>query len=96
MGNGSAAFVDVGQAMDEMLLLLFAGLLAGIAGWFACYGIYVAWAKVITTWRRRRTEAARRAEVARGLAEIERFLHAHAARAIPGEPPDSSGENFGG
>jgi hypothetical protein len=96
MGSGSVAFVDVGQAIDKMLILLLVSLLAGIAGWFVCYGIYMAWAKAIAAWRRRRTEAARQAEVARGLADIERFLQAHATRAIPGEPPDSSGENFGG
>jgi hypothetical protein len=93
MGSGSVAFVDVGQAMDEILILLFASLMAGVAGWFTCYGMYLAWVKMIATWRHRRTEAARRAEVARGLADIERFLKAQAARAIPGDSPDSSGEN---
>lgn len=91
MGNGSVAFVDLGRAMDDMLIFLLASLIAGIACWFACYGMYLAGAKVIAAGRRRRTEAARRAEVVRGLAEIERFLEAHAAGVIPGEPPDSSG-----
>jgi F0F1-type ATP synthase membrane subunit c/vacuolar-type H+-ATPase subunit K len=86
---------EVGQAMDEMLILLFASLVAGIGCWFAAYGMYVAWAKGIAAWRRRRTEAARRAEIVRGLADIERFLEAHAARPLPGEPPDSSGTSPG-
>lgn len=95
MGNGSTAMVDVGHAIDEMLIFLFAGVLAGTGCWFACYGSYRAWGKVIAAWRRRRSEAARRAEVARGLADIERFLEAHAARTLPGESPDTSGGNAG-
>src|SRR5258708_21021525 len=87
MGNGSVAMVDAGHAIDEMLIFLFAGLLAGIGCWFGCYGSYRAWVKMRAAWRRRRTEAAGRAEVVRGLAEIQRFLEAHAARALPGEPP---------
>jgi hypothetical protein len=95
MGNGSVAMVDVGHAIDEMLIFLFAGLLVGIGCWFGCYGSYRAWVKMRAASRRRRTEAAGRAEVVRGLAEIERFLEAHAARTLPGEPPDSSGGNPG-
>lgn len=95
MANGSVAMADVGQAMDEMLIFLFASLVAGIGCWFACYGMYRAWVKGMAVWRRRRTEAARRAEIARGLADIERFLEAHAARTLPGEPPDSSGPKPG-
>lgn len=91
MGDGSVAFADLGRAMDGMLIFLLAGLLAAIACWFACYGVYLAGAKVIAAGRRRRTEAAQRAEVVRGLTEIERFLEAHAAGAIPGESPDSFG-----
>ncbi|HEY4465294.1 MAG TPA: hypothetical protein VGN41_21715 [Streptosporangiaceae bacterium] len=95
MGNGSVAMVDVGHAIDEMLIFLFAGVLAGIGCWFGCYGSYRAWVKMLAAWRRRRTEAACRAEVVRGLAEIESFLEAHAARTLPGEPPESSGGNAG-
>jgi hypothetical protein len=95
MGNGSVAMVDVGRAMDEIMIFLFASLLAGMGCWFACYGSYRAWVRVLAAWRHRRTEAARRAEVVRGLAEIERFLEGNAARTLPGELPDSSGGTAG-
>jgi hypothetical protein len=89
----SYAFAEMGEVMDFTVSLLLAGLIACCACRFACRGICVAWVRAGTARRRRRAEIALRADVTRGLAEIERFLEAHAARAIPGNPPDTGSEN---
>ena len=80
MSYASYAFAEMGDVMDYTVSLLLAGLIAGCACRFACRGICVAWVRAGTARRRRRTEIALRGEVIRGLAEIERFLEAHAAQ----------------
>ena len=80
MSYASYAYAEMGEVMDYTVSLLLAGLIAGCACGFACRGICVAWVKARTARRRRRAEIAVRAEAARGLAEIERFLEAHAAQ----------------
>jgi hypothetical protein len=89
----SYGLIDAGQMMDYTVRLLFTALVAGCACWFACYGICVAWVKARAVRRRRRAEAAHRAEVTRGLAEIERFLEAHAVTTRPSESPEAGREN---
>jgi hypothetical protein len=89
------SFMDAGEIMEDTVRLLFTGLLVACACWLACYAARVAGTRARAAWRRRRAEAACRAEVARGLAEIERYLQDHATGTRPGDPPRSSGDDPG-
>lgn len=80
MSYGGYAFAALAVDLGFILRLLTLIMLAVIVCWLAGYTFSLIGAKVVTTWRRRREHAAYRAEVARGLAEIDRFVQAHAAR----------------
>jgi hypothetical protein len=82
-----SALAGVGEILARFTLLVVAWLIAAITLALACRGIHMLCAKARSAWQRRRIEADRRAEVARGLAEIERFL-AGASGALPEEAPD--------
>jgi len=88
----SYTFVDMGELLGYAVRLVLIGVIASGACWCACYAIYTAWTNAgPARRRRRRAETALRAEVARGLAEIELFLQARSAYAVPADP-DTDGE----
>jgi ABC-type protease/lipase transport system fused ATPase/permease subunit len=80
MGSGSYAFADLAVDLVFILRLLAALMVALGVCWLAGCALLLTCAKTATAWRRRRERAAYRAEVARGLAEIDRFVRAHAGR----------------
>lgn len=92
MSHASDAFPEMGLGLGHLLVLLVTGLLAGCACWLTCYAGYLGWRKAREVQRKHRAGAAYRAEVSRGLAEIERFLQAHAARASHGDAADGDGD----
>ncbi len=80
MSYGSYAFAALAADLGFMLRLLTLIMLAVFVCWLAGYASLLIGVKFVTAWRRRREQAACHAEVARGLAEIDRFVQAHATR----------------
>jgi len=91
MAYAGESVVSASEAMQFTVALLLAALLASGLSLAVCYGARLLWLWAATARRRRRAEAALRAEIARGLAEIERFTAAQAENACPKDPPDIPG-----
>ncbi|HEX6522067.1 MAG TPA: hypothetical protein VF070_18980 [Streptosporangiaceae bacterium] len=80
MSYGGYAFAALAVDLGFILRLLTLIMLAVLVCWLAGYAFLMIGVKVVTAWGRRREQSAYRAEVARGLAELDRFVQAHAAR----------------
>lgn len=82
--------VDMGELLHYALRVVLFGVIASGACWCACYALYTVWMFAGLARRRlNRADRALRAEVSRGLADIERFLQTSAAPAKPGTPGTS-------
>lgn len=82
----------MGELLSYALRVAVISVIVIAACWMLCYVSYTAWTSAGPARRRRnRAETALRAEVARGLADIEGFLQARSANAVPADP-DSEGE----
>lgn len=88
MSDGGYAFAALAVDLGFILRLLTLIMVGVFVCWLAGYAFLLIGAKVMTAWRRRREQAAYRAEVARGLADIDRFVQAHAARTAGSGRPD--------
>jgi len=87
-------FVDMAELLRYALRAVLTGVIASAACWCACYAIYAAWTNAGPARRRHnRAETALRAEVTRGLAEMELFLQARSANAVPADPDTDGEEN---
>ena len=91
MSYGSYAFADLALEISFMVRLLTAILAGILAGWLVGYALLLTETKAVTAWHRRREQAAYRAEVARGLAEIDQFIRAHSGRITGSGCTDAEG-----
>ncbi len=91
MAYAGESVVGASEAMQFTVALLIAALLASGLSVSVCYGARLFWLRAAAARRRRRAETALRAEIARGLAEIERFAAVQAENACPKDPPDAPG-----
>jgi hypothetical protein len=88
VGYPGYSYIDTGSLVRG----IFLGLSLGFCCCCLCYGLRAAWTKAGSALHRRHAETSLRAEVARGLAELELFLRARSASAANGEPPDADGD----
>lgn len=91
MGYAGDSVVSAGEAMQFTVTLLIAALVTSGLSLTAYYGFRAAWLRASSARRRHRAEALLRAEIERGLAEIERFAADQAEKACRKDPPDTEG-----
>jgi hypothetical protein len=98
MINTSYAFTGI---TEFLRYLLYAALIAAVAGAAvagaavagACCAIRAAWRRAGPARQHRRAEAALRAEVTRGLADIGQYLQKQSAAAASPNPETGNGGN---
>jgi hypothetical protein len=96
MGYTGDSVVSAGEAMQFTVTVLIAALVASGLSLTAYYGVRAAWLRASAARRRHRAEALLRADIERGLAEIERFAADQAEKACRKDPPDTAGGGAGG
>ncbi|MGH3191179.1 MAG: hypothetical protein ACRDOL_28830 [Streptosporangiaceae bacterium] len=88
------AFTGMTEFFRYLLHMELTGAIAGAACTGACCAIRTAWHLAGPARRhRKRAEAALRAEVTRGLTDIQRYLRERSADAVSRKPDTPSGGN---